>query len=352
MERAGRTLGARFGAQPNALNFLRLCLALEVVIWHSYALRGRTWLPDALERLMADVAVDSFFAISGFLIVRAWVRNPDALKYLAARAGRILPGLWVCLLVTAFLVAPSVTDTTGADRWDYVLGNADTWGTVYSISGGPVGLPHPGAWNGSLWSLGYETGAYLGVLILAFVGLLRGRGAAALALVFWSMSLSFAVSGVPMVGSIGFTSRCGLMFAMGVLAWFYRDHVVLSAPLALAAVAMVGVGALTLPDYRLIGAPAVAYLCLAGGVWLGNFPRLVLRHDLSYGIYIYAFPLQQALLLLLGASLGWAPFAALTVALVVPVAAVSWFVVERPAIIVTRRFGRRFTAEAIPAPAA
>lgn len=50
--------------------------------------------------------MDGFFAISGFLIAASWVRNPRLREYVAARALRILPGLWVCLVVIAFVIAP------------------------------------------------------------------------------------------------------------------------------------------------------------------------------------------------------------------------------------------------------
>src|SRR3712207_6577794 len=117
-------------------------------------------MPGWLERFSGDIAVDAFFAISGFLIVRAWMRQPDLFRYLTARAARILPGLWACLLVTAFVVAPSLTSVTTAGQWGYVLAGADTWSPWFGIDGGPIGVPLPGAWNGSLWSLGYETGCY------------------------------------------------------------------------------------------------------------------------------------------------------------------------------------------------
>ena len=80
-----------------------------------------------------------------------------------------------------------------------------------------------------------------------------------------------------------------------------------------------------------LAAPAIAYLCLYLGLELARFSRLVLRHDLSYGVYIYAFPIQQALLLSGLGSLGWAAFTCLSIACTLPLAAASWFFVERPA---------------------
>jgi peptidoglycan/LPS O-acetylase OafA/YrhL len=121
----------------------------------------------------------------------------------------------------------------------------------------------------------------------------------------------------------------GLMFCSGALLWFFRDRVPVSRPAAAAALLLLALGALT-PDPRLVEAPALAYLSIAGALWLGRYPRLLLRHDLSYGAYLYSYPVQQALLMS-GVSLGWAAFAGLSAAIVLPLAALSWWCVERPA---------------------
>jgi peptidoglycan/LPS O-acetylase OafA/YrhL len=85
-----------------------------------------------------------------------------------------------------------------------------------------------------------------------------------------------------------------------------------------------------LPNYRVLAAAPLAYICIYGGLSLGRFARLRWQHDLSYGTYIYAFPVQQ-LLLVGGMSVGWVGFASVSVVAVLPLSAVSWFLVERPA---------------------
>ena len=44
--------------------------------------------------------------MSGFLITASWLHNPQVRDYLIARALRILPGFYVCLIITAFVFAP------------------------------------------------------------------------------------------------------------------------------------------------------------------------------------------------------------------------------------------------------
>ena len=335
--RSSEALGHQFAVRPNALTFVRLCLSLEVLVWHAYSLRRSTWLPDAVERFLSTVAVDSFFAISGFLVCRAWTTRPDLGRFLLARARRLLPGLWVCLLVTAFVIAPLAAALSGTSaptltgRLAYVAGNADTWATAWGIDGGPTGVPHPGAWNGSLWSLGYELVAYLGVLVLGVTGLLVRHVMAGVAALCWAVSASLLVTGWENAGSpVWLLPHLGLVFSCGALLWLHRDRVPVTSSAAAAAAVLVALGALS-PDPRLVAAPGIAYLCIAGALRLGRSPRLVLRHDLSYGTFLYGYPVQQALLLC-GVALGWVGFVAVSVALVLPLAALSWWLVERTAL--------------------
>ncbi|CAM3520610.1 acyltransferase family protein [Nocardioides zeicaulis] len=332
------TIGSRFDHGPNALSFLRLLLAAEVVAWHSYALRGDTWLPERLATVVGDIGVDAFFALSGFLVCRAWVGRSGTRAFVLARARRIFPGLWTCLLVTAFVIAPLASAVAGmpqltlAGQLQYVWSHADTWATQGEIDGTPVGTADRG-WNGSLWTLGYEVACYVVIVASGAARVLRPGVLAALAFLFWTVSLELALT-VPGGGSWA-PPRFGLMFTLGALLWMQRDRIPFSRLWCALATVCIVVGAFT-PDYRVMAAPAVAYLCIVGGTALGRYELLVLRHDLSYGTYIYAFPIQQAFLMC-GVTLTWVGFVSLSLATVLPVAAVSWYVVERPALPRDRR---------------
>src|SRR5688572_10135071 len=99
-------VGEAFDPRNNALNALRLALAASVILWHSFPLTGRGVSSVAIRQLLSSVGVDGFFAISGFLITASWLSHPHVRDYVVARALRILPGLYVCLVVTAFVIAP------------------------------------------------------------------------------------------------------------------------------------------------------------------------------------------------------------------------------------------------------
>src|SRR4051812_9672898 len=104
-----RHLADAFGRRTNSVNALRLLLAGLVLLSHSLKLHGGY---DPLGRLtggavdLGTMAVDGFFALSGFLITRSYFNSPSFGRYLWRRCLRIFPGLWVCLLVTTFIFLP------------------------------------------------------------------------------------------------------------------------------------------------------------------------------------------------------------------------------------------------------
>ena len=134
-------------------------------------------------------------------------------------------------------------------------------------------------------------------------------------------------------------ARFAMMFAAGALLNQFKD--VLPARWSLVGLSLAIVaGASLMPDYRVIGALPLAYAIIVSGSLVHN-KRLRLRTDLSYGVYIYAFPMQQ-LLIVCGvgvlAPLLFFPVATLAT---LPLAALSWFLVEKPALSLKSRLLRK-----------
>ncbi|SDR75820.1 Peptidoglycan/LPS O-acetylase OafA/YrhL, contains acyltransferase and SGNH-hydrolase domains [Friedmanniella luteola] len=333
---APRTFAAVFDPRQNALNAIRLLLAVSVIVWHAFPLTGGDIAFAPLRQLLSHVGVDGFFTISGYLIVSSWLRAPQVSTFLRARVLRIFPGFWASLLLTALVIAPLALVIGGVglpagywrDAASYVGTNAALWVHQYGIVGTPAGVPFPGVWNGSMWTLVWEFFCYLAVLGLGLVGLLKRRHTMAVAFVVLTVT-TVATSYGP-VDNYWLTlgSRFGLPFVAGALLYRYRDRVVVRGRYLLLAAAVVLLSCL-LPDYRVVGALPLAYLMLGLGA-LGRHPRLQFRQDLSYGTYIYAFPLQQLLAVVGAASLGVPLFALASLALTLPLAAASWFGLEKP----------------------
>jgi peptidoglycan/LPS O-acetylase OafA/YrhL len=337
------SLGAVLDPRQNAYNLIRLVMAALVVVWHSFPLTGSDIEIEPLRQLASRLPVDVFFAISGYLIVMSWSRTPSTVAFLRARVLRIFPAFWVCLVVTAGVFAPVALLIRGVeapagfagDAVSYVVRNAALRVWQFDIAGTPVGTPLEGAWNGSLWTLGWEFTCYLGVLALGLLGLLRSR---------WALPVAYAACTAGVLASsygdvhnwyLTNGSRFGIVFVAGAIVWRWRDHVPVRGWLLAVAGAVV-VAASFLPDYGVVAALPIAYLALAAGALLKQ-PALSIRTDISYGTYIYGFPLQQLLATAGLASIGVPLFALVSLVVTFAAAAVSWHLVERPAMKFKRR---------------
>ena len=335
------TLGQAFDPKRNVLNALRLVFAAGVILQHSWPLTGRSF-DTPFDQLFQQLWVDGFFVISGFLITASWLHNPRMRDYVAARFLRIFPGLWVCLVVVAFAMAPiGVALQHGPalqlrSQLLYVLNNGVLNIFYTGIDGTPKGVPWPGVWDGPLWTLIFELICYLAVAVLGVVGLLNRTWT--LPVIFVVAVVGAAVVSYP-VGAVEtipqMATRFAVVFTAGALLHQYRDRIPARWWLVGVCAGLVVVAGL-LPNYRVWAALPLAYAVIVAGTLLRT-SRLRLRNDLSYGMYIYAWPVQQLLAM---AGLTWLPplaFFALATVLTVPLAAASWFLVEKHAMSVKSR---------------
>lgn len=324
----------------NGLNGIRLILAISVILWHSFSISGAQFtLGDPAQQLMSHGFVDGFFGISGFLIAASWIRTPRAAAYLRARTIRIFPAFWVCLVITALVFAPISVALTGGNPWglftssdtyEYILKNAGLWVFSRGIEGTLEAVPYPEAWNGSLWTLAWEFFCYLGILALGVAGLVQRKS------VLWVLfgAAWFAALVVPVIGFdstfVYSAIRFSLMFLSGTLLAAYSSQITVRWWSIVVCTVAVLVSA-WLPDYRVVGALALTYLLVALGAIISH-PKMQFKNDISYGVYIYAFPIQQLVASAGGASLGVLGFWIVSCAITFPVAALSWFLVEKPSL--------------------
>jgi peptidoglycan/LPS O-acetylase OafA/YrhL len=334
-------LGRVFDPRCNALNACRLVLAAEVMLFHSFPLTGHVVESKAVLQLLFSLGVDGFFALSGFLITSSWLRDPHVRDYLTARALRILPGYYVVLAVTAFVVAPlavaiqggsPIAMITSSAPVEYILKNIALIQLQPGIGDTPQGIPYPGIWNASLWSLIFEVACYLAVAGLGVLGLVARRWVSpvllALATVGALLLPPLTFPGVWTIPQLAV--RAMIMFAAGAVLYQWRDAI--PARWSLVAVCAVIVGASGfLPDYRVVAALPLAYVVVVTGVLIKS-RRLTLKTDLSYGLYIYASPTQQLLAVAGLYTLPPLVFFVVSLVAVVPPAAASWFLVEKRAL--------------------
>ncbi|MFI7484311.1 acyltransferase family protein [Kocuria sp. M1R5S2] len=327
------SLKERLGTRHNRLNMIRLILASLVILGHAWPLTGteRTSL-----EFLADVAVNGFFVLSGYLIAESRVRT-KFVPYLWRRLLRIYPAFVVSLLAVAFVFAPLAGMIDGsslnvASAVGFVLGNSDLKISQWGIEGSLTNIPYAGAWNGSLWTLFYEAVAYvaIGLVLSLAVAVRHARW------VLPSLFLAVLVFRPLALGPLDVTTNLYLnglrlagYFLVGAAIWAWASKWrPTGAQVAVAGLVYTALLATGWAD--LYGQLPLAVLLLG----LGAAPSSdwTTRTDLSYGVYIYAFPVQQILVLLGTASWGVAANSVLVLLLTLPLALMSWKLVEKPAL--------------------
>lgn len=321
------------GTPYPGLNFLRLVLAAAVLVSHAFPAFGLPE-PQLVGRSLGGWAVLGFFALSGFLIARSRRRLPLS-SFIAHRVGRLMPGYWVCLLVTAL----AATAFTSAPIWghngglSHVLSNALLYQANSDIAGTPLAVPYAGVWNASAWTLPHEFICYLAVgLIYSVIRGFRTREQV-LAVSTWVglVVLQVALPHTPLDSVF--------LKQFSLLAPLFFGGVVVAACLPKmtlrpvhAAVAGLASALLVVVEPRFgasLAAPLVTALLLSLGRAGG--PSLIQRHDLSYGVYLYAFPVSQVLAGVWEDAWSFAAYVLAVAAITSTLAVASWVLVERPA---------------------
>lgn len=345
MSRARPAVAEALANPHNNFGLLRLVMALAVVVSHAFSVTdGRVqqepWF-QSTGFTLGEHAVNGFFAISGFLVTMSFVRRGWR-DYVVARFLRIAPGLIAATLVVALVLGGLMTTLDASAYfsdprlWSFISRTLTTFKSAAALPGvfenNPLQFP-----LGTVWTLKYETLCYIGVLVAGFAGILaRPRIALAamlaltLAVILREMLTPHGPKGTETV------FRLPLIFLAGGVIYLYREKVSLSLPLlALALAALVPLS--FTPLYK-----AALYLVTAWGILvLALAPALTRRSteppaDLSYGVYLYGWPVQQALHALLP-SLGAVALLWPSLAATVVVAALSWYLVEKPALGLKRR---------------
>ncbi len=303
----------------NSFDLLRLLAAVAVIAHHARGLSGRApWTIGATD--LGGLGVAVFFVISGYLIAASWKRSAGLGDFLKKRLLRIEPGLIASLLVTAVVLGAFATSLPLGDYFTrpgvylYVLRDALLYPVTYALPGVFAHTPFPNAVNGSLWTLRLEFTCYLGVAALGMTKLLKAPvvgglvGLAALTALAFALRPDLGHGDLPRRLLIG--AQFGFLFLAGALIQLIGRRPPLWT---------VGFLVLLATPMWILGLPLAV-------IAVGEMRSVRLPADLSYGLYIYAFPLQQML-----AQHGMLGFWS-SLAVTAPFAAASWFLVEKPAL--------------------
>jgi peptidoglycan/LPS O-acetylase OafA/YrhL len=311
-------------------DYLRLMAAILVIAHHARVLNGEPPLMLGPGLDPGALGVGIFFVISGTLVAGSLERSRTIADFLAKRVLRIFPGLLVALLLTAFVLGPLVTIQAGylgePTTWLYVLKNLSLYAVTYQLPGVFLAAPVAGVVNGSLWTLRLEFTAYLALALLRPVRL-------ALPLALEGLTAIAAVAAIALHAT-GLDGH-GDLFRICYLAALNGFLFLAGATLQANRTRPNTLGAITTLLFLLT--PAWFLALPMGVVRLGQLKPPKPPADLSYGLYIYSFPLQQWLAQTHHLTVATSLVAAL------PFAALSWFLVEKLAL--------RLKARLTPSPA-
>jgi len=336
-----------FKSKSNNFDILRIFASLMVLSSHSYALTKANHEPF-VEFLGYDTGgvwgVSIFFVISGFLVTRSALER-NVSDYLKSRILRIVPALVIVSVFDVFVIGLLFTSLP-AKRF---FSDPQTWGHLKNGLVFTMDMFLPGVFegnpekavNGSLWTLPIECSFYIILPILYVLGLLRRNCffllPCATAIIYiigvtklgwsWNEQGGSLFMAVPTYVAV----KNGLFFLLGGCLWIYRDFVPLDDGLAICCILLLIISRLHDSKWVVyfISVPYLTiYLALAHPVLTKFYHKI---GDLSYGTYIFAFPIQQALVASLGAEIGPITLTLIATPLTLVMAALSWHFIERQA---------------------
>lgn len=299
----GMILSELLEKEKNNIDIFRVFAACMVIWGHAYVLSPEDGKIDFISFLLphdssGSLAVKIFFFLSGIVVTNSLTIKKDPVGFIVARFFRIWPALMLTCFIVAFVIGPLLSTLTmqeyfSADDnvFSYVVNNS-LLKTQYSLPGVFNTSPYPITVNGSLWTIPYEVYAYALLLALYFIGVLKYKIFNVLflvAIIIESLSSEKIIftwgqsnSEVPMLA---------VCFAFGSILALYKDviNVDMHTPCAL-----------LLAYYLLIGNDYAVYLSYASiflFILYMSSTHVVLKlkpkFDISYGVYLWGFPVQQ-----------------------------------------------------------
>lgn len=337
----GRTLAQCIADGRDNIGPLRLMAALMVVLGHSNLGGAGTWPYDPVHAVLPQayvhvVGLMFFFMISGFLITYSYQRQPNLLRFLRARFLRLWPALFICVCAWAFLLGSLLSEVPLRDYFSfgrsdspylYVWRNARLFNLQNVLPGLFRSNPVPIQVNTPMWSIPVEAQMYLWVAAAGVLRLLR---------LPWSTSIAIALVlgmliGWPMLHGAPPTLDWVVrgFFGAGAIACLLRERLPVSTGIMVTLVLACLVASRTIH--------ALPFLWIAVGyfvLWIAyvpTLPKIPFGLDVSYGVYLWGWPVQQSLVHLTGVDEPLLLFA-MTAPIVLALGTASWLCIERPAL--------------------
>ena len=338
--------------RDNSLNLLRLVFASFVLIMHTFGFIGAVNNLPGPVHYLTTLAVPCFFVVSGYLITASAIKN-DMKTFFKKRFARIYPAYFVCLLVIILLFAPAAYILQyGFDLSGYLMQSPTPFRflifnlPLFMVSpqiGQTLAAININTWNGSAWTLIFEFGCYIAIaaiikLLVRFKQKNLFKTVFAVYLVLIVISLFYPrPEGIPqrdLMNLFIFAVNLFTIFLGGSLIYLIKDKIVFNLKyLALAVVfCIVVMSTLRYAWATEICAIPMTYIILYISVRLKS-PKFIQENDISYGVYIYAWPVQTLIAIILavyGVTCNVWIYTLICFIVTCGFASLSWFLLEKP----------------------
>jgi len=325
----------------NNFDHIRLFLALGVFFFHTAELTQIIQLSFLKDFISASVAVHSFFIVSGFLIFMSYERSSTLKSYFTKRLKRIAPG-YITVIVLAFLllsvlsILPLSTYFTSSESWQYLFTNLSTLGFLHLTLPGVFTENYNTSVNGALWTIKVEIMFYLTVPLIAYFYRWLGHTKTLIIIFVLSVFYYYGMAYLAETYHNAFFTVLQrqlpgqmMFFSAGALLYYHHETFLKYKHLIFIFAVLVYITQNYYPFYPLYALSLsiiVIYLATAI-IYLGHIAKY---GDLSYGIYIWHFPLIQTFVAL--HLFEENPYFSLTLltGIVLSISWLSWHFIEKP----------------------
>tara|TARA_R110000868_G_scaffold10429_5_gene51217 strand:- start:3796 stop:4917 length:1122 start_codon:yes stop_codon:yes gene_type:complete len=337
----------------NRFDLIRLFAAYLVIFGHSGFL-FKNFPDDFYNELTGSttagqLAVSIFFVISGFLICGSAYNSNSLGFYLFSRATRLYPAALLCSLITVFIIGTSFTHL---DTWDYlsdgqiykfIKTNTFLFSVTYNLPGVFTDNVASSAINGSLWTIPYEIKMYLFCAVGVFL-LRRQWVFPIVALVLFAYTTLSGPLFNHTIPPEDFSKySLAYYFFVGSAIYILRHRFLLHGAIALA-LCIIYISSFNTIAFDFAQKLFLPYAVIFAAL---SYPRFQLKKftppDISYGVYIYGFPIQQSVSALFGETHSLSFCIVVATCLVTILATISWYAVEKPTLANKRKLYRLLT---------
>ncbi|PZM17249.1 acyltransferase family protein [Rhizobium tubonense] len=367
-----QTIGAKLAKNKGlgkGFDFLRVFLSLSVLLTHSYLIVLGTDGPfgAGYAKTFHDALIPMFFALSGFLITGSATRLSLS-NFLLNRGARIVPALAMDIFISALILGPLLTTvslSTYFGSYEFRAYFANLLGLIHFILPGVFeSNPFPATVNGSLWTIPFELGCYVLMSFMIVSGVISRKWkllafAAVIGAIIFGLRMAdfnpLTATGIELFNSDGFKTAIHhytwplwahiyVYFLVGCVAFIWKEHIPYSISLFVLALFIVVLSTgdrfgVSTDLTRLV--PLVYITVFVGITEIPSVPFFD-QGDYSYGIYLYGYPLQQALVYLFPRTFSPISHFLVSGVLVTGVAWMSWHWFEKPILRMRKKFS--FTA--------